>query len=155
MKWISFPFEKMRIFNEKNQDHGHFRTSSPSKTVDESSHTITLSKGLLFVSFGRRFISKKQIFNFSNNCYGSHFVCNFSIFRNHFLEYFLASFEKIHIKEKYLILPLQNGSDFHKKIKMNNSEASFNVNFSFEYFNNFDWFRQAVISTMIRSHFRS
>ena len=35
-----------------------------------------------------------------------------------FWKYFLASFKKIHIRAKCLILPLQNVSDFHIKIEI-------------------------------------
>ena len=98
------------------------------------------------------FASKSQIFNFANNWHGCHFVYNFFLF---FWKFFLQSFKNFQNIIKDCILPIQNDSDFHMKMFIFNSQAFFNVNFSFEYSNNFDWFRQAVISTMIHSHFRS
>ena len=92
-------------------------------------------------SFDRCFTSKSQIFNFKNNWRGCHFDYNFFLFLNLFFWKVSKIFKNLQNTIKDCILPIQNHSNFHIKIEMLNSQASFNVNFSFKCFNNFDWFR--------------
>ena len=104
---------------------------------------------------GPHFISKKFFSTFQTIVMDAIlFVISF-FFLNFFLYQNISKCKNFHITTKYLILPLQNFADFHMKIKMINFEASFNVKFSFEYLNTFDWLRQEVISTLICSLFHS
>ena len=126
------------------------------KTVDEYHSLTWFLQYTINSTFGSTFhLKKNNLSTFQTIVMDAIlFVISF-FFLNFFLYQNILKCKNFHITTKYLILPLQNFADFHIKIKMINFEASFNVKFSFEYFNNFHWLRQAVISTLIRSHFPS
>ena len=70
------------------------------------------------VCFCQRFMSKNKFSTFQTIFMEAILFAISQFLEIIFWKYFLASFKKIHIRAKCLILPLQNVSDFHIKIKM-------------------------------------